>query len=129
MLETVLQNSDLRHGAEKFFVLTLSRDGMGEYFAHERQPCNQIVRPGASSAKSCESNGADNAPTNAKWDAKMRMHSRPSEIFRLADRFRRQIFDRALHSEHFASPESSNKPGKLCRKGTRWCRLDSLDGG
>ena len=45
MLETVLQNLDLRHGAQQLFLLALPCDGMRKDFPDERQPCNQIVRP------------------------------------------------------------------------------------
>ena len=115
--------------AKKFFVLTLSRDGMRKYLAHEPEPRDQIVRPGAGFAERCEGNGADDAATDAKRDAQMRMHSRPPEIFGLADRFRRKISTGACNSKHLAGAEFGNKPGKLCRKGTRWRRLDTLDGG
>ena len=91
---------------------------MGEYFTHERQPCNQIVRPRAGIAKGCESNSADNASADAKRDAQMRMHSRPSEIFRLANRFGRKIIGRVLYREHFAGAKSGNEPVKLRGKGT-----------
>jgi hypothetical protein len=117
-LKPVLQNLYLRHRLEQLFLLALSRDGMSEYFTHERQPCNQIVRPGAGIAKGCESNGADDAPADAKRDAQMRMHSRPSEIFRLANRFGWKIIGRVLYREHLAGTKSGNEPVKLRRKGT-----------
>src|SRR5258708_7599542 len=88
---------------------------MSKHFAHERQPRNQIVRPCACFTESRESDRTDNAPTNAKRNAQMRMEPRPFEIFRLADRFWRQVIDRVLHREDLASAKFSNKPGEVAR--------------
>ena len=53
-LEAVLQNLDFRHGAQKLFLLALSRDGMRKHVADELQPCNQIVRPARVSRKAAK---------------------------------------------------------------------------
>src|SRR4051812_28795312 len=128
-LKPILQNLYLGHRLEKLFVLTLTRDSMSEYFTYQRQSCNQIVWPGAGTAKGRESNRADDSPADAKRDAQMRMHSRPSEIFRLANRFGGKIINWVLYREHFAGAKSGDEPVKLRRKGTQRGRIDPLDSG
>jgi len=102
---------------------------MGEYFTTSVNRANQIVRPWAGIAEGRESNSADDAPADAKRDAQMRMHSGPSEIFRLANRFGRKIIGRVLYREHFAGAKSGNEPVKLRRKADLAGRVDPFDSG
>src|SRR5258705_13195001 len=91
---------------------------MSKHFAHERQPRNQIVRPCACFTESRESDRTDNAPTNAKLNAQMRMEPRPFEIFRLSDRFWRQVIYMVLHREDLACAKFINKSGLVLREVT-----------
>src|ERR1700676_4071733 len=101
---------------------------MRKYLAYQPDPRDQVFRPGTGFSEGCERDSSDDAATDTKRDAQMRMESCPLAIFGLADRFRRKIYIGVLHDQCPAGAKLGNEPSKPRRERPERRGLDTLDG-